>query len=396
MAFVCLTTGLLISRFMISLGMLFFMVSALTAGVNTNKINNFFRSKPYIGLSLIFFLFLISGLWSDNTDYFLNRMRIKLPFLFLPFAFFIMPYPGRKVMFRMMLFFIGAVLTSIFWSILQFAMDPGYYIEIYGMGQILPTPVHHIRYSIFISTALLFCFYILNDKKYRPFRFSSAVILAIAFIFIIYQHLLAVRTGLMTMYIVMGCLALILAGKRHNRVRAISALAVIGCLLILSFLFVPTIRNKLNYMQYSLEQFSKGQNIRDLSDSRRLGSIYAGIELIKKNPLKGVGIGDIMDETDAYLEVHYPDLTQLELLPHNQYILTGASTGIAGMLFFIIITLLPLFYLEGYNDLMHLGTHGILLSSFMVEHTIESQIGVAAYIFIMLFSIKNMEYRKHA
>lgn len=149
-------------------------------------------------------------------------------------------------------------------------------------------------------------------------------------------------------------------------------------------------------MRYSLELFSKNQNIRNLSDSRRLGSIYAGIAISKTHPAVGVGIGDIMVETNAYLKKNYPELVDLELLPHNQYILTAAATGFVGMLLFILFTITPLFYIEAYNDFFFLGSQLMFWTSFMVEHTIESQIGVALYIFVLLLAMKIRETRKLA
>ena len=144
-------------------------------------------------------------------------------------------------------------------------------------------------------------------------------------------------------------------------------------------------------MRYSLELFEQNKNIRDLSDSRRLGSIYAGIELVKMNPILGVGIGDIMQETNQYLKNKYPELIDLELLPHNQYILTAAATGIVGLLVFLFLSFYPLFYIQGYTDFFFLSSQMMLFASFMVEHTIESQIGVALYIFITLFAMKTRE-----
>ncbi|MBT8191677.1 MAG: hypothetical protein KJO29_14695, partial [Bacteroidia bacterium] len=79
-AFLVLSIGLLYSRFMISLGMIFFLVGALWDGNLKEKFGRFLNNKYYLAVTGIFFIFLISGLWSENTDYFLNRMRIKLPF----------------------------------------------------------------------------------------------------------------------------------------------------------------------------------------------------------------------------------------------------------------------------------------------------------------------------
>jgi len=161
--------------------------------------------------------------------------------------------------------------------------------------------------------------------------------------------------------------------------------------IFISIQYIPTVKKKIGYTRYSLELFSKNENIRELSDSRRLGSIAAGIDLTKRNPIVGVGYGDIMQETNDYLRTHYPQLIDLELLPHNQYILTASVAGIIGLIFFFLYTIYPIFYLGGMKDFFFLSSQLMFFASFLVEHTLESQIGVALYLFVLLFSMKMME-----
>ncbi|MBT8189374.1 MAG: O-antigen ligase family protein, partial [Bacteroidia bacterium] len=390
-AFLVLSIGLLYSRFMISLGMIFFLVGALWDGNLKVKFGRFLNNKYYLAVTGIFLIFLISGLWSENTDYFLNRMRIKLPFLFLPFAFFASPKIDKLIMKRLMFLFIGIMLSSAIWSTLMFLTDIEHFIEIYKKGQIIPTPIHHVRYSILISISVLFCIYlILNALKALIPKEKTLLLLVILFL-TGYSHLLAVRSGLLTLYIVLACWLFFYIKMKGRPEIAVGLIIGAVIALLLASSYVPTIRNKIAYTRYSIELFKKNENIRELSDSRRLGSIIAGIELTKENPITGVGIGDLMDETNEFLKEHYPDLTDLELLPHNQYILTSTATGIPAMFLFILFTVLPLFYKKGYGDILIFAGQMLFFASFMVEHTIESQIGVAVYIFILLFSMKNRE-----
>jgi len=370
--------------------MILILVSGIWSGSFIDNLKSFTKQKSYLAITGIFILFFISGLWSENTDYFLNRSRIKLPIFFLPFAFFALPKLSQQVMQRIFLGFIAIFVFSVLWSIGLFLLDFNHYVEIYGKGQILPTPIHHVRYSIMVSIATAMTIYgIMTWKDIAPIL-RKALWFSV-FLFIIYLHVLAVRSGIMTLYVALGCLLLIYIKEKGNKLWATGITVSSILLIFLATQFVPTIKNKIGYMKYSLELFAKNENIRELSDSRRLGSIFAGLDLTRNNPLLGVGIGDIMDETNTYLAKHYPDLTDLELLPHNQYVLASATLGIIGFILFTIFTLMPLFYLKGYNDYFILSTQFMFFASFMVEHTIESQIGVALYIFITLLAIKNRE-----
>ncbi|MBT8232448.1 MAG: O-antigen ligase family protein [Saprospiraceae bacterium] len=367
--------------------MIFFLIAGLWKGNFKSNFKGFIKNRYYLAVTGIFLIYFISGLWSENIDYFLNRSRIKLPIFFLPFAFYATPKLDKKVMTSIMWGFIGIITFSILWSIGMFLTDIEYYTNIYGKGQIIPTPIHHIRYSIMISIAFCMLVAIIWDKIKEEQKWPRLYIILAIFL-VIYLHLLAVRSGLMTLYVVFLFMFIFYIKEKGNKLLAVGSAASFVLLIFLSTQFVPTIKNKISYMKYSLELFSKNENIRELSDSRRLGSIFAGLQLTKDNPALGVGIGDIMDETDSYLSEHYPELTNLELLPHNQYILSSAALGIIGLILFTIFSCMPLFYLNGMHDFFLTTTQFIFFASFMVEHTIESQIGVALYIFITLFAMK--------
>lgn len=383
--------GLLWSRFMISLGMIFLLFTAFYEGDIKEMFVHFFKNKAYLALTGIFFLFLATGLWTDNQEYFIQRMTLKLPFFFLPFAFSAMPKMDRRTIISVFYIFIAVCLTGVLWSMGLFLTDLNHYIDIYSKGQILPTPVHHIRFSIMIAIAIAMAVYLIFKNEYRVYKKERYILIGIALFFALYLHLLAVRSGLMTFYVFILCTLFFTLKSKVNKKMglAISAFAIV--VVTFSFLFVPTVKNKVGYMRYSLRQFAKNENIRDLSDSRRLGSIFAGIDLGKKNPLLGVGYGDLKDETNAYLKKHYPDLQDLDLLPHNQYILVLATAGVIGMLLFILFTTLPFFYQMAYKDFFFVSIQLMFISSFIVEHTIEAQIGTAIYIFIVLLAMKNIE-----
>ena len=370
--------------------MILFLVAGIWEGGLIQNIKDFIKNKHYLAITGIFLIFFVSGLWSENVDYFLNRSRIKLPLFFLPFAFFAMPKFDKQIMQRIFIGFIALISISVLWSIGMFLSDLEYYTQIYGKGQILPTPIHHVRFSIIVSMTVVMCVYGMKTWKTLTSP-QSKLLLGVAVFLTIYLHVLAVRSGLMTLYVALLCLLLVYIKEKGNLYWATGISAVAVVLIFLSTQYVPTIKNKIGYMKYSLDLFAKNENIRDLSDSRRLGSIFAGIELTKQNPILGVGIGDIMDETNSYLEKHYSELTNLELLPHNQYILSSATLGVIGLILFTIFSLMPLFYLNGYQDFFLLATQFMFFASFMVEHTIESQIGVALYIFITLLAMKNRE-----
>jgi len=380
--------GIMWSRFGISLGMILMLIAGLWSGDIVSKFKFFLSNKYYLCVMGIFILYAVTGLYSEDQTYFLNRMRIKLPFLFLPFAFSAIRGVDRKTIHQVMYLFIVVTLSGVIWSLSHFLLDVNAYVENYSKGQILPTPIHHIRYSIMVAISIAMAIYMLSEKiRFKAKYFLIAVIAFLS----IYLHILAVRSGLLTFYILVICLLVHFLLRRRS-IKLMFGLGIMTLLAIfISIQYIPTVKKKIGYTRYSLELFTKNENIRELSDSRRLGSIAAGIDLTKRNPIVGVGYGDIMQETNKYLRTHYPQLIDLELLPHNQYILTASVAGIIGLIFFFLYTIYPIFYLGGMKNFFFLSSQLMFFASFLVEHTLESQIGVALYLFVLLFSMKMME-----
>jgi O-antigen ligase len=380
--------GIMWSRFGISLGMILILVAGLWDGQVVQKIKTFFTNKYYLCILGIFILYLVTGLYSDNQEYFMQRMRIKLPFLFLPFAFASIQNIDKETIKQVMYVFIGVTLTGVLWSLSYFLLDVNVYIENYSKGQILPTPIHHIRFSIMVALSVAMCIYLLMGRlRFKEKYFVSAVIV----FFSIYLHILAVRSGLLTFYVLIICTVFYHLLKNRNIKLMIGLITGTLLAIFLSTQYIPTVKKKIGYTKYSLELFANNENIRELSDSRRLGSIAAGLHIAKENPIAGVGYGDLMDETNNYLKNYYPELINLELLPHNQYILTLTTAGIIGLIFFLLFTIYPILYLSGYKDFFFVTSQLMFFASFIVEHTIESQIGVALYLFVILLCMKNME-----
>ena len=79
--------GLFFSRFLLSVSMILFIISSFQFNNPLNQLKSFFYQPILVGISLLFLLPFISGLWSQDIDTWASIIRIKLPLLLLPFAF---------------------------------------------------------------------------------------------------------------------------------------------------------------------------------------------------------------------------------------------------------------------------------------------------------------------
>jgi hypothetical protein len=79
--------SLFCSRAILSVSMMIFIVASFLHTGFKKHIRNFFSLPLLWSMSLLFFLPLFSGIWSDDKNQWLDIIRIKLPLLFLPLAF---------------------------------------------------------------------------------------------------------------------------------------------------------------------------------------------------------------------------------------------------------------------------------------------------------------------
>ncbi|MDP2422870.1 MAG: O-antigen ligase family protein, partial [Bacteroidales bacterium] len=109
--------------------------------------------------------------------------------------------------------------------------------------------------------------------------------------------------------------------------------------------------------------------------------------LIQKNPIVGVGTGDMnIAFRQAYIEMDSPLLEQWRWRSHNQYLSICVGFGVIGMLWFLFAMFYPAWRLKGHKNFLFVVFFIIALSSMLVEDTIETQAGVTFFaLFYALF-----------
>ena len=164
------------------------------------KWSAFFQAPSFWALLLVFFIIFFSGLYSDNFDYWFERSRIKLPFLGLPIAFFFLPKLSQKDYRKIGLFYIIVMVLSAIGVTLNYLMDYEHINALIGQGQNIPVPRNHIRFSLGIAIALMISIGLYFDES-PLFKRQKALVFITAILLFIFQHLLAVRSGIVGMYL---------------------------------------------------------------------------------------------------------------------------------------------------------------------------------------------------
>ena len=148
LACIMLLGGMVYSPYLQSVSMFLLGISAVWHTVKAGEKHGYLALLPFIVVSLHFFL-VLSGVFYPLSDagYLLERLRIKVPFLGLPFVFYLLPaFPERyyNLIWTFLLVLLG--ITSLGIAANYFLHQEQINLMI-RQGQPMPMPCNHIRYS---------------------------------------------------------------------------------------------------------------------------------------------------------------------------------------------------------------------------------------------------------
>jgi len=385
LAWLFMLFGMVFSKLLLSMGVIGLMLNAVfhrELPIHWQR----FRAEPsLLALAGIFLLYALSGLWSENLGWLVNRLRMKLPFVALPFAVVALPAFHRRTHRLLLYFFFLLVLATCIYLTGWYLIHWEEMNASYKLGQVLPTPTRHIHFSLMVVVAAAIGWDHWRQGFHWRYSRAEAILLLGGTLFMLaFLHLLAVRSGLLALYLVMLYLAgrELVVKKRFGLGLLLVLLAVLAAVGAVRLL--PTLQNKINYTLYNIEQIRKGENLQDLSDAYRVASIEGGIQLLRQHPWLGVGIGDIRDETVAYVADKYPAVANEQFMPQSQLVLVAAATGYVGLLIFLCCLLLPLLYRKAYQEPLLVAVYIIAGSAMVAEQLLETQPGTAVFIVFVI------------
>lgn len=348
------------------------------------------RYTPNLMIAIPFLLVLVSGFWSSDFSYTLERLRIKLPFLVLPWAFAGIPRFSRKEYRLVLYFLIGLMALACLYVGFNYLLNFDQINQLIGMGKTIPTPSNHIRFSLVLCFAILSGIYLLREGAVLRYSWERRVLVLVTVFLFVFIHMLSVRSGLLALYaaLFVWLLRYVVLTRRW----AVTAVAA-GLLFLLpaaAYQVFPSLRAKIAYARWDILQHRQGAGA-NYSDSDRLTSLEVGWKVAKEAPVFGVGAGDLKREvTEEYAEGNYQE-AQIQKMPHNQLLTILAGTGIAGLAVFLAGFFHPLFYRKNYRDFLFLGLHAVVFLSFMMENTIENNFGVSFFLLFLLLGLNQLK-----
>jgi O-antigen ligase len=389
--------SLFLPRSILSISLAVFIIISFLHKNLLQQFRYFFSSSLLLGITLLFLVPFVSGIWSQDKEEWMDVLRIKLPLLLMPIAFASPFNLSKKNWERLANIFILVVTIGTLWSISQYFMDMNSIHEGYLKSKMIRTPLDddHIRFSWIVSIAIVLAgwIFVLNREKFSRVYFSFLLIVAIWLI--IYLHILAARTGILCLYAVLLFLAGWYLFKRSKLSAGIGITILFITLPIASWFLFPTFQNRIKYILYDASYLTKSIYLPGSNDGRRFFSIKAGLNIVSDNPIIGVGFGDIRNEMNEWYGVNVPQMLEKDrLYPSSEWLIYGMGCGIFGVIIFSAVMLLPFFLPNHRKQIPWLLLNITVILTLLFDIGLEVQYGVFLYSFIVLWWWKWLQSQK--
>lgn len=333
-------------------------------------------------LVLIFGAVLVTAAFHGEWVRHMDKALLMLPYLVLPIAFSLIGKLRRQTI---LVFIIGYVsITFLFAAgvFIGYLISPVDYIEKISQGQAIRTPSSHIRFSMLVAVAIVLSQITVHSGLFRLVKPQKTILILLGSILFVFLHFLAVKTGLLTLYLaIIGYLSLQAIYRKSYRGLLWAVLLIISSALI-SYQIFPSFKAKIHYSIWDISQYGQEDNAY-LSDTYRLKSMVYGIETFKSSPVRGVGYHRLDDETrQVYLR--HEESAESVKLPHNSFIYILAASGLIGAILSFPGIILP-FFRQRFDVNPYLLPIGIILwISCIVEPTLETTIGIHFHLLFVL------------
>jgi O-antigen ligase len=345
------------------------------------------RWRELLSFLLVYAVHLATGfLHSTLANKSLQQdLVLQLPFVLLPIAFFLLPRWQPWQVRRIWLLLIGVCLVAATAATCNYVLHNKEIEQLYLQSKVMPTEPDHIRFSLLISIAVIAGATLAYSGELA--RWLRYAVLAAVLLLFLFQHLLAVRSGIVTMYAA-GFAGLLWLGwyQQKWQVALKTALSAVALSIVCLLLF-PTLQNKLTNTRTDAAQMESVQAANNFSMTARVYSYQAAWTIIKKHPMLGVSKVQLADAMAQEYGYRYPEIEPARyVLPHNQFIYNLAAYGVIGLLVFLLGYYYSLWVGVHQQNILLILIYFIITLSFMVEYTLESNIGVIVGLFFMLLA----------
>lgn len=346
------------------------------------------ENRAYLALTALFWVVCLSLLWSSDLSFGLARLRIRIPFLVLPWALANLPRLTVRQYTSVIVVLVVVLVLLCIGVWINYSFDKETVLSGLGEGQPIPVPRHHIRFSLMMVVAIISGGWLFSKKGFWPSKMERWFFGAALVFLLLFLHFLSVRSAIIALYAAtfFTVVRFLYLTKRWK----VGLIALVFLILtpVIALRTVESLQQRVAYMIYDWQHYKSQAGGESYSDSERFVSLYVGWSIWKSHPWLGSGVGDLEEESRRMTEQLYQEYSETPKLPHNQFIYILASTGLFGFAISMFAFLYALFDRVYRNTFLFLAFQVVVFVSFLVEYTIETSIGAAFYLFYQLWFMK--------
>ena len=160
---------------------------------------------------------------------------------------------------------------------------------------------------------------------------------------------------------------------------------LLGICFVIAIKTVPSWKNRLENTKTDFSKLKQKDDINHYSLSMRFEALKTGLKVFDNHQLTGVGEGGLQKSmTEEYNKSNSVLTIENHILPHNQFLQNGCTTGVFSVIFLLLIFILNGIISVRGNNYLLLSFLTIMFFSFQFESFLERQAGITFFILFLL------------
>lgn len=149
----------------------------------------------------------------------------------------------------------------------------------------------------------------------------------------------------------------------------------------------PGFKTRIMKVMVAYNNYERNGDANGSSVFQRVEYIKASFDIIKDNPVFGVGTGIVKVFADYYEDTNSKLKPEYRLRSHNQYLAITVAFGVIGLLWFLFSMFYPLIADKRNRNYLYIVFLFIVMLSMFTDDTLETQVGATLFTFFNSFLI---------
>jgi O-antigen ligase len=365
-----------------------------------NRIPAIFRERHRIltlSFIAIYIFYLIGMLYSKNMKYGFFDLQIKFSMFLFPLIFATVNtnFKIQKLISNVFKSFIAGCVTGTL-ILLGIAL-----YSYFGSGNPMvffytsfSRSIHPSYLSMYLNLAVSILAYHLIRKERQSIKKIRTLLFVLALYLSFVIILLSSKAGIFSLLFLFLIITIYIIVINKQVWKGLIFFFLVLMTFYAGYNFLPAIAARFKRAESVLAEQKKSSPETMESNSERLVVWKAGIEVIRENPVFGVGPGDVKDALlSEYQKENRLLVYNMRLNAHNQYLQTYIALGIFGTLLLIIYLVVPGWFAIRRIHFIYFSFLAVFAFNILVESMLEVQAGVIYYAFfnaLLFFGCKKL------